>query len=101
MRPQIRRNHTNLSNGQKGYKMVLRLRPWWQNRSKLLLVVGAMASRLRSWRQNRRRLLLEIGAMVLLVGVVVLIIAGYLFKWDWTCFNSQKDPNILQYQPAK
>ena len=101
MRPQIRRNHTNLSNGQKGYKMVLRLRSWWQNRSKLLLVVGAMASRLRSWRQNRSRLLLVVGAMVLLVGVVVLIIAGYLFKWDWTGFNEQRGPNILQYQPAK
>ena len=101
MRPQIRRNHTNLSNGQKGYKMVLRLRSWWQNRSKLLLVVGAMVSRLRSWRQNRSRLLLVVGAMVLLVGVVVLIIAGYLFKWDWTGFNEQRGPNILQYQPAK
>src|SRR6266481_4398707 len=101
MRPQIRRNHTNLSNGQKGCKMVPRLRSWWQNRSKLLLVVGAMASRLRSWRQNRSRLLLVVGAMVLLVGVVVLIIAGYLFKWDWTGFNEQRGPNILQYQPAK
>src|SRR5258707_4098861 len=81
--------------------MVPRLRSWWQNRSKLLLVVGAMASRLRSWRENRSRLLLVVGAMVLLVGVVVLIIAGYLFKWDWTGFNEQRGPNILQYQPAK
>src|SRR6266478_6118580 len=81
--------------------MVSRLRSWWQNRSKLLLVVGAMASRLRSWRQNRSRLLLVVGAMVLLVGVVVLIIAGYTFKWDWTGFNEQRGPNILQYQPAK
>ena len=81
--------------------MVLRLRSWWQNRSKLLLVVGAMASRLRSWRQNRSRLLLVVGAMVLLVGVVVLIIAGYIFKWDWTGFNEHRGPNILQYQPAK
>src|SRR5258707_613143 len=81
--------------------MVPRLRSWWQNRSKLLLVVGAMASRLRSWRQNRSRLLLVVGAMVLLVGVVVLIIAGYIFKWDWTGFNEHRGPNILQYQPAK
>src|SRR5713226_4546074 len=81
--------------------MVSRLRSWWQNRSKLLLVVGAMASRLRSWRQNRSRLLLVVGAMVLLVGVVVLIIAGYIFKWDWTGFNEHRGPNILQYQPAK
>src|SRR5258707_1608124 len=81
--------------------MVPRLRSWWQNRSKLLLVVGAMVSRLRSWRENRSRLLLVVGAMVLLVGVVVLIIAGYLFKWDWTGFNEQRGPNILQYQPAK
>ena len=42
-----------------------------------------------------------VGAMVLLVGVVVLIIAGYTFKWDWTGFNEQRGPNILQYQPAK
>src|SRR5258708_13973193 len=81
--------------------MVSRLRSWWQNRSKFLLVVGAMASRLRSWRQNRSRLLLVVGAMVLLVGVVVLIIAGYIFKWDWTGFNEHRGPNILQYQPAK
>src|SRR5258708_4930901 len=81
--------------------MVSRLHSWWQNRSKLLLVVGAMASRLRSWRQNRSRLLLVVGAMVLLVGVVVLIIAGYIFKWDWTGFNEHRGPNILQYQPAK
>jgi len=81
--------------------MVSRLRSWWQNRSKLLLVVGAMVSRLRSWRQNRSRLLLVVGAMVLLVGVVVLIIAGYIFKWDWTGFNEHRGPNILQYQPAK
>src|SRR5216684_188993 len=81
--------------------MVSRLRSWWQNRSKFLLVVGAMASRLRSWRQNRSRLLLVVGAMVLLVGVVVLIIAGYIFKWNWTGFNEHRGPNILQYQPAK
>src|SRR6266852_3484269 len=81
--------------------MVSRLRSWWQNRSKLLLVVGAMASRLRSWRQSRSRLLLVVGAMVLLMGVVVLIIAGYIFKWDWTGFNEHRGPNILQYQPAK
>ena len=42
-----------------------------------------------------------VGAMVLLVGVVVLIIAGYIFKWDWTGFNEHRGPNILQYQPAK
>src|SRR6266851_5644935 len=81
--------------------MVSRLRSWWQNRSKLLLVVGAMVARLRSWRQNRSRLLLVVGAMVLLMGVVVLIIAGYIFKWDWTGFNEHRGPNILQYQPAK
>src|SRR6266852_3936159 len=60
-----------------------------------------MVSRLRSWWQNRSRLLLVVGAMVLLMGVVVLIIAGYIFKWDWTGFNEHRGPNILQYQPAK
>src|SRR5216683_2707437 len=60
-----------------------------------------MVSRLRSWWQNRSKLLLVVGAMVLLMGVVVLIIAGYIFKWDWTGFNEHRGPNILQYQPAK
>lgn len=81
--------------------MVSKLRSWWQNRGRLLLVAGAMVSGLRSWRKDRSRLLLVVGAVVLLVGIVVLIITGYTFKWDWTGFNEHRGPNILQYQPAK
>ena len=60
-----------------------------------------MASRRRGWRQKIRKPLLVVGAMILLVGLFVLIYAGYRFKWDWTGFNEYIAPNLQQYQPAK
>src|SRR5260221_1700199 len=60
-----------------------------------------MASRRRGWRQKIRKPLLVVGAMILLVGLFVLIYAGYRFKWDWTGFNEYIATNLQQYQPAK
>src|SRR2546423_15020834 len=46
-----------------------------------------MTARFRSWwRYIRKNWVATI--IIVFVGVIVLIVLGYLFKWDWTGFNS-------------
>src|SRR5260370_35560682 len=54
-----------------------------------------------SWQKKIRKLLMIAGIISLLVCVIVLIFAGYRFRWDWTGFNEHVGPNMQQYQPAK
>ena len=59
-----------------------------------------MAARLRLWWQKKRKLPVAIG-LITLIGVFLLIFAGYWFKWSWTGLNEQVGPSVQQYQPAK
>jgi len=59
-----------------------------------------MVSRIRLWWQKTRKLPVVIG-LITLIGLFLLIFAGYWFKWNWTGFNEQVGPPVQQYQPAK
>src|SRR6266702_3638152 len=45
-----------------------------------------MAANLRSWWQQLRKYLVVI-IIISIIVVIALIIAGYIFNWDWTGFN--------------
>jgi membrane protein DedA with SNARE-associated domain len=49
----------------------------------------AMNTQHRSWWQKRRKLLIAGTVIALLVGVLLFILIGYQFHWNWTGFETK------------
>src|SRR5216684_2699377 len=56
-----------------------------------------------AWRGLRKHPVITIFTAFLIVAVIVVVILGYLYNWDWTGFTASTSPppTIVIYQPGK